>query len=149
MGLCDFGNYCMPKLISKQVSKEAKIRNRFNQVTHLTQDTKWESDKNTLKHNIQESQVANLFPAGNHKAAMKSSYKSESRTFSFKVEKSYNKTVIDFNVGINKDYLPFEGIFTSELQPLKISLFQVDKSSCLPLEVNKCILLILSVIWHV
>ena len=29
--------------------------------------------------------------------------KSESRNFSFLVEKSYNKTVIDFNFGIHED----------------------------------------------
>ena len=52
------------------VSKEAKIRNRYNQVTHLTQDATWESDKKTIKHDIQESQVASPFPAGDHKAAM-------------------------------------------------------------------------------
>ena len=34
------------------VSKEAKIRNRYNQVPHLTQDTKWENDINAIKHNI-------------------------------------------------------------------------------------------------
>ena len=27
--------------------KKAKIRNTYNQIPHLTQDTKWESDKNT------------------------------------------------------------------------------------------------------
>ena len=32
-----------------------KIRNRYNQVPHLTQDTTWESDKNTIKHHKQES----------------------------------------------------------------------------------------------
>ena len=31
-----------------KVSKEAKIRNRYNQVPHLTQATTWESDKNTI-----------------------------------------------------------------------------------------------------
>ena len=30
-----------------KVRKVAKIRNRYNQVPHLTQDTTWESDKNT------------------------------------------------------------------------------------------------------
>ena len=30
--------------------KGGKIRNRYNQVPHLTQDTTWESDKNTIKH---------------------------------------------------------------------------------------------------
>ena len=35
--------------VSNKVCKEAKIRNRYNQVPHLTQDTTWESDKNTHK----------------------------------------------------------------------------------------------------
>ena len=34
----------------KKVKKKAKIRNRYNQVPHLTRDTIWESDKNTRKH---------------------------------------------------------------------------------------------------
>ena len=51
-------------------SKEAKIRNRYNQVPHLTQDTTRESDKDTIKYHTQESQEASHFPAGDHKAAM-------------------------------------------------------------------------------
>ena len=52
-----------------KVSKMAKIRKRYDQVTHLTQDTSWESDKNTI--NItNKSQEASPFPAGDHKAAM-------------------------------------------------------------------------------
>ena len=34
--------------------KAAKIRTRYNQVLHLTQDTTWESDKNTIKLHNQE-----------------------------------------------------------------------------------------------
>ena len=49
--------------------KEAKIRNRYNYVQHLTQDTIWENDKDTRKHHIHESQEVNLFSAGGHKAA--------------------------------------------------------------------------------
>ena len=30
--------------------EEGKDRNRYNQVPHLTQDTIWESDKNTHKN---------------------------------------------------------------------------------------------------
>ena len=30
----------------------------------------WDSDKNTIKHNMQESQDASPFPVGDHKAAM-------------------------------------------------------------------------------
>ena len=33
-----------------KVRKAIKMRNRYNQVPHLTQDTTWESDKNTIKH---------------------------------------------------------------------------------------------------
>ena len=39
-----------------KVRKKATVRNRYNQVTHLTQDTIWESDKITRKHYMQESQ---------------------------------------------------------------------------------------------
>ena len=34
--------------INDKVRKGAKIRNRYNQVPHLTQDTTWESNKNTV-----------------------------------------------------------------------------------------------------
>ena len=53
-----------------KVSREEKISNRYNQVPHLTQYTTWESDKNTIKHNIQQSQGASPFPAGDYKVAM-------------------------------------------------------------------------------
>ena len=51
-----------------KVGKDAKIWNRYNQVSPLTQDTVCESDKFT-KNQIQESQEVNPFPAGDHKAA--------------------------------------------------------------------------------
>ena len=53
-----------------KVSKEVKIRNRYNQVPHLTQDTTRESDKNTIKQYTQESQDVSHLPVGDHKAAM-------------------------------------------------------------------------------
>ena len=53
-----------------KVRKKAIIRNRYNQVPHLTQDTISTSDKNTRKHHIQESQEVSPFRAGDHKAAM-------------------------------------------------------------------------------
>ena len=52
-----------------KVMKKAEIRKRYNQVSHLTQDTGWERDKNTAKRLIQESQEVSPFPAGDHKAA--------------------------------------------------------------------------------
>ena len=52
-----------------KVRKKEKIRNQYNQVPHLTQDTVWKSDKNTRKHHIQESPEVSPFPTGDHKAA--------------------------------------------------------------------------------
>ena len=54
-----------------KVRKKAKIRNRYNEVPHLTQDTTWERGQktHTRKHHIQESQEVSPFPADDHKAA--------------------------------------------------------------------------------
>ena len=38
------------KMAIHKVRKVAKVRNRYNRVPHLTQDTTWESDKSTNKH---------------------------------------------------------------------------------------------------
>ena len=54
--------------LSFKVRKKAKIRNCYNQVPHLAQDTIWESDKNTRKYHIQESQEVSPLPADDHKA---------------------------------------------------------------------------------
>ena len=52
-----------------KVRKTARIRNQYNQVPHLSQDTKWESNKITI--NItNKSQEVSPFPSGDHKAAM-------------------------------------------------------------------------------
>ena len=56
MQLKSFRSNCM------KVRKAAKIRNWYNQVPHLTQDTTWESDKNTNINN--RSQEVRPFPAG-------------------------------------------------------------------------------------
>ena len=37
-------------MIFNKVRKTAKIRNQYNQVPHLTQDTTRESDKITIRH---------------------------------------------------------------------------------------------------
>ena len=54
-------------LVSLKVSKGAKIRNRYNQVPHLTQDTNGKATNSQLD-NTNESQEASPFPAGDHKA---------------------------------------------------------------------------------
>ena len=53
-----------------EVKKKAKIGNQYNPVPLLTQDTTWESDKNTSKHDIQESKELCPLPVADHKAAM-------------------------------------------------------------------------------
>ena len=50
--------------------KKANIRNRYNQVPHLTKNTTWVCDINTRKQHIQENQEVSPFLAGDHKAAM-------------------------------------------------------------------------------
>ena len=52
-----------------KVRKVAKIRNRYNQVPHLTMGTTRGGDKNTTKHHKQEPRGHPL-PEGDHKAAM-------------------------------------------------------------------------------
>ena len=53
--------------VDGNVSKGAKIRNRYNQVPHLTQDTN-EKVTNSQLDNTNESQEISPFPAGDHKA---------------------------------------------------------------------------------
>ena len=50
-----------------KVSKGAKIRNRYNQVPHLTQDTNGKVTDSQLDA-TNESQEVSPFPAGDHKA---------------------------------------------------------------------------------
>ena len=50
-----------------KVSKDAKIRNRYNQVPHLTQDTNGKVTNPQLD-TTNESQEVSPFPVGDHKA---------------------------------------------------------------------------------
>ena len=50
-----------------KVSNGAKIRNRYNQVPHLTQDTNGKVTNSQL-YTTNESQEVSPFPAGDHKA---------------------------------------------------------------------------------
>ena len=67
-----------------KVSKGAKIRNRYNQVPHLTQDTNGEVTNSQLD-TTNESQEVSPFPAGDHKAhinrrtQMQSKHKTEKK----------------------------------------------------------------------
>ena len=53
--------------MKKKVSKGAKIRNRYNQVPHLTQDANGKV-KNLQLDTTKESQEVSPFPGGDHKA---------------------------------------------------------------------------------
>ena len=53
-------------MTQKKVSKGAKIRNRYNQVPHLTQDTNGKVTNSQLD-TTNESQEVSPFPAGDHK----------------------------------------------------------------------------------
>ena len=64
--------------LPNKVRKKAKIRNPYNQAPHLTQDTTWERNSNTIKHHIQEGQEVSPCPGGDHKAA-----KGDQTLFSF------------------------------------------------------------------
>ena len=50
--------YQKPYNISCKVRKAAKIRSRYNQVPHLTQDTTWESDKTQLNITNKSQELA-------------------------------------------------------------------------------------------
>ena len=53
----------------RKVRKKAHIRNRYNQIPHLTNDTIWESKKKT-QENIthKRAKKSAFFPTGDHKA---------------------------------------------------------------------------------
>ena len=55
-------------LINRKLIKRAKIRNRYNQAPHLTQDTNGKVTTSQLDM-TKESQEASPFPAGDHKAS--------------------------------------------------------------------------------
>ena len=55
------------------VSKGAKIRNQYNQLPHLTQDTNGKVTNSQLD-TTNESQEVSPFPAGDHKAHIKKTH---------------------------------------------------------------------------
>ena len=66
LSVCVFISYLA--VSDNKIRKTARIRNRYNQVPHLSQDTKWESNKITI--NItNKSQEVSPCPSGDHKAA--------------------------------------------------------------------------------
>ena len=62
-----------------KVSRGAKIRNRYNQVPHLTQDTNGKVTNSQLD-TTNESQEVSPFPAGDHKAHINRRAQSKHKT---------------------------------------------------------------------
>ena len=58
-----------PHALSIKVRKWAKIRNRYNQAPHLTQDTNGKVTTSQLDFTNASQEVSN-FPAGDHKASI-------------------------------------------------------------------------------
>ena len=55
--------------ITLKIRKRAKIRNRYNQAFHLTQDTNGKGTTSQLDITNESSEVS-PFPAGDHKASI-------------------------------------------------------------------------------
>ena len=84
-----------------KVRKAAKIRNRYNQVPHLTQDTTWESVKTQLNITI-KSQKGSPFPADDNKAAIN---KRESMNNTIDPQMKYRLGTVSKNIileGLNR-----------------------------------------------
>ena len=98
----------MCNFVSK-VSKGAKIRNRYNQVPHLTQDTNGKVTNSQLD-TTNESQEVSPFPAGDHKAHL------NRRTQTHSKHETEKKNIKDPQ---KKHYLgTVSKIFTGGLKPI-------------------------------
>ena len=79
-----------------KVSKGAKIRNRYNQVTHLTRDTNGKVTNSQLE-TTNESQEVGPFPAGDHKAYINRRAQRHSKHKTDKKHKRSTKEVPPWN----------------------------------------------------
>ena len=79
-----------------KVSKGAKIRNRYNQVPHLTQDTNGKVTKLTVD-TTNESQEVSPFSAGEHKAHINRRAQRHSKHKTEQKPKRSTKEVLPWN----------------------------------------------------
>ena len=79
-----------------KVSKGSKIRNRYNQEPHLTQDT---NGKVTNSHldTTNESQEVSPFPAGDHKAELNRRAQRQSKQKTEQKHKRFTKEATPWN----------------------------------------------------
>ena len=88
-----------------KVSKGAKIRNRYNQVQHLTQDTNGKVTDSQLD-TTNDSQEVSPFPAGDHKSHInrrvqrQSKHKTEKTLEIHKRSTALERSVKYFTIGL-------------------------------------------------
>ena len=82
-------------MVLTKVSKGAKIRNRYNQVPHLTKDTNGIVTNSQLD-TTNESQEVSPFPAGDHKAHLNVGAQRHSK---HKTEKNINDPQKKYRLG--------------------------------------------------
>ena len=108
-----------------KVSKDAKIRNRYNQVPQLTQNTNGKVTNSQLD-TTNESQEVSPFPVGDHKAHINrrakrhSKYKTEKHKKIHKRSTALERSVKYFTGGLKLIKPPLLPVFKS-------SLIQFDK----------------------
>ena len=73
-----------------KVGKGAKIRNRYNQVPHLTQDTNGKVTDSQID-TTNESQEVSPFPAGDHKAHINRYIQKQNK---HKTEKKFKRSLV-------------------------------------------------------
>ena len=92
-------------MLSK-VSKGAKIRNRYNQVPHLTQNTNGKVTNSQLD-TTKGSQEVSPFPAGDHKAQLN---RRTQRHNKHKTEKNINDPQKKYRLGTVSKNILLEGL---------------------------------------
>ena len=91
-------------LTMRKVSKGAKIRNRYNQVPHLTQDTNGNATNPQLD-TTNESQEASPFPAGDHQAQINIHAQRHNK------HKTQNETQKKYRLGTVSKNILLEGLY--------------------------------------
>ena len=97
--------------MKSKVTKGAKIRNRYNKVPHLTQDTNGKVTNSQLD-TTNESQEVNPFPAGDHKAQINRRAQRHYKTQDRKTQMIYNRSTTSyFDARIVSSWLQFRAFF--------------------------------------
>ena len=108
-----FNIYEKMSLGCKLVRKRAKIRNRYNQAPHLTQDTNWKVTTSQLDI-TNESKEVSPFPVGDHKADVHENIKKQDRNNINDPQKKHRLGTVCKNI-LLEDLNRFHGEPTSPL----------------------------------